>query len=218
MPHTEGNTASLWIYCKLLPTFWVKRRRYLVESESPLKGSISDGHRDVVHCSLFQQVMHLVRCNIELRGKRWASTLSEENPARLTPSTWRIWSPNLRPPSAAGEPLVTRQTKTPAQGNLQLKSCSNLWWEPLLTAFTLSPILPSASLQRTTCLTPWVTWEMIFTSVVLKNHILGNVWYGYLPPSTLLYPVSLLFGCWDRVQADQHRNTNIKNKDHLVAN
>ena len=174
MPHTEGNTASLWIYCKLLPTFWVKRRRYLVESESPLKGSISDGHRDVVHCSLFQQVMHLVRCNIELRGKRWASTLSEENPARLTPSTWRIWSPNLRPPSAAGEPLVTRQTKTPAQGNLQLKSCSNLWWEPLLTAFTLSPILPSASLQRTTCLTPWVTWEMIFTSVVLKNDRPGD--------------------------------------------
>ena len=126
MPHTEGNTASLWIYCKLLPTFWVKRRRYLVESESPLKGSISDGHRDVVHCSLFQQVMHLVRSNIELRGKRWASTLSEENPARLTPSTWRIWSPNLRPPSAAGEPLVTRQTKTPAQANLQLKSCSNV--------------------------------------------------------------------------------------------
>ena len=161
MPHTEGNTASLWIYCKLLPTFWVKRRRYLVESESPLKGSISDGHRDVVHCSLFQQVMHLVRSNIELRGKRWASTLSEENPARLTPSTWRIWSPNLRPPSAAGEPLVTRQTKTPAQGNLQLKSCSNLWWEPLLTAFTLSPILPSASLHSTTCLTPWVTWEML---------------------------------------------------------
>ena len=48
-------------------------------------------------------------------------TLSEEKPARLTPSTWRIWSPNLRPPSAAGDPLVTRQTNTPAQKTCNLK-------------------------------------------------------------------------------------------------
>ena len=39
-----------------------------------------------------------------------------------------------------------------------------------------------------------------------------------LPPcnldcSTLLYPVSLIFRCWD----DQHRNTNINTKDHLVG-
>ena len=31
--------------------------------------------------------------------------------------------------------------------------------------------------------------------------------------STLLYPVSLIFGCWE----DQHRNPNINNKDHLVG-
>ena len=31
-----------------------------------------------------------------------------------------------------------------------------------MTAFTLSPIFPSPSLQRTTCLTPWFTWSMLF--------------------------------------------------------
>ena len=39
---------------------------------------------------------------------------------------------------------------------------------------------------------------------------------GFYTPhfnSTLLYPVSLLFGCWD----DHHRNPNINNKDHLVG-
>ena len=31
-----------------------------------------------------------------------------------------------------------------------------------MTAFTLSPIFPSPSLQRTTCLTPWFTSSMLF--------------------------------------------------------
>lgn len=61
-------------------------------------------------------------------------TWSREYPATTWPLTWRIWSPNLSPARAAGDPLVTRQTNT-----------------PLLMAATRSPTRPSASLHRISC-------------------------------------------------------------------
>ena len=61
-----------------------------MESERPLKRSIPDGHCDVVHACLFQQLVHLVKGIQKIFFKNEESTLSEENPARLTPSTWRI--------------------------------------------------------------------------------------------------------------------------------
>ena len=95
-----------------------------MKGEGPLKGPIPDSHCYVVHGRLFHQVMHLRIYNLVISQSQSPPeehTLSEEKPARLTPSTWRIWSPNLRPPSAAGDPLVTRQTNTPAQKTCNLK-------------------------------------------------------------------------------------------------
>ena len=72
--------------------------------------------------------MHLRICNlVTSQSPPEGHTLSEEKPARLTPLTWRIWSPNLRPPSAAGDPLVTRQTNTPAQKNFRLHQNNKRW-------------------------------------------------------------------------------------------
>ena len=45
-----------------------------------------------------------------------------------------------------------------------------------------------------------------------KTSYSDNV-HSYFAPCTLLYLVSLLFGCWD----DDHRNPNINNKDNLVG-
>ena len=100
-----------------------------MKGEGPLKGPIPDSHCYVVHGRLFHQVMHLRIYNLVISQSQSPPeehTLSEEKPARLTPSTWRIWSPNLRPPSAAGDPLVTRQTNTPAQKTCNLKNSDNI--------------------------------------------------------------------------------------------
>ena len=111
--------------------------RVLVQSQGPLEGSVSDHHVDVVHGGLvLQDVMDFIRgkpgniLSVDLQN-----LITEPVNIKLLvkPSLNQTRCNHLNPPKAAGDCFATRQTNT-----------------PLLTAFTLSPIFPFWSLQRTT--------------------------------------------------------------------